>query len=113
MDFELISHTEQKARKEYKSDNIEYLTEWIGHGMYVNGVLLRGENGGRYTKEQSHVDFADLRKIVIARRERYKILVGTIYVKQVYKFEGDGPYVSRMRKDMYEIMCKYDLFGQD
>lgn len=59
-----------------------------------------------------HEEFtcAELRSIVRARRDGWRILPGQRYIRQVQKFEGDIVTV-RSRPEIDAICHKYKLYG--
>lgn len=88
----VISETNPIARKAYECNACYYVR-----------MLASGD-----------VDFsiADLRKIVLARRDGWKILPGQRYNKQVQKFEGELVVV-RSRPEIMEICHRHKLYGDD
>lgn len=84
----VISETNPIARKAYEC-NACYYVRILGDG---------------------DVDFTitDLRKIVQARRDGWKILPGQRYNKQVQKFEGEIVTV-RSRPEIMDICLRYEL----
>jgi len=92
--MEVLSHAIRTARKEYQCNACEWLT---------NGDVMT---------EPSFFDitFADKRKLVIIRRERYKILKGTKYHDVNIK-DGGQIYNVKSRIDANEICQKYELYS--
>lgn len=95
MSVELSRQTEPKARREYSCDCYEQIIqEWVSNGCWLD----KGRK----------VSFGDLRKLIIAKREGFKILKGTTYINQRNLYDGQF-YTWRSRKDLFEIACKYNL----
>lgn len=88
MSNHVIRVTKPVARKSYECDACIWLQE-----------------------ELSHQDFtiSDLRQIVKARRDNWRILPGQQYIKQVQKFEGEV-VVFRARPEIDAICHKYNLY---
>jgi hypothetical protein len=56
--------------------------------------------------------FAELREIVKAKQDNYKILKGQPYGKQFNKLYGEEPYTFRYRPAIHEICLKYELYPE-
>lgn len=89
--IEVISNREPIARKDYEC-------------MASVFLLDLGFCGSPLT-------FAELRKVVLARRDGWMIRKGTRYVYQFNKYDGDR-YVFRAIKDIHEICLKYDVYPE-
>lgn len=77
------------AKKDYSCDACDY-------------ILKNGIDGNNYP-------ISELRKIVKAKMNGYKILKGERYVMQVNKLDGDF-YVFRAIPEMHELCLKYELY---
>lgn len=95
---EIVKHTTPVARKEYRCEAAPNVREWVQGGMWVED-------------KHKKVTFADLRKIVVARQENFRILKGAKYVRQVNKMDGTI-YTFKCRQDMMDICSKFDLWGE-
>lgn len=93
--IEGISDKRPKARKVHSCDCREFMEEGLG-----------------YYKGTGKILFSDLRIIAKIKAENHKILPGTIYVRQVNKYEGDI-WTYRARLDSYSLCSKYNLFPDD
>lgn len=103
--IQVISARTFTARKPHRCDGYEEILEWIYHGCMVEkGVKCK------YNK----VSFSDYRTIVKWKNDinNFLILPGMIYERQFNKMDGEA-YTFKMRKDMYDIFCKYDLWCYD
>lgn len=75
MSIALSRHTEPKVRRQYSCDCYHQIIEdWI--------------SGGYWLDKGKKVSFGDFRKLVIAKKEGFKILKNTIYVNQRNKYDG-------------------------
>lgn len=92
--LEIISTSEHVAKKEYNCDSSEWLLEYV-------------RDEGRLPRK---ITFAEKRLLVIAQREKFKILPGAKYIRQAGKY--DYFYVVRMRPEIHKICCKYELYPE-
>jgi hypothetical protein len=86
---ELISQTKPKARKSYNCEASQFLT--------IDGLPLG-------------LTFKELRAVVTARKNIWKILKGEIYLRQCCK-DGDV-YTFRAIPEIHEICIKYDIYPE-
>ena len=113
----VIHQSVQIARKDYWNDGRDDFNDWVSDGMFIGYEKKKLENKyGGYSWIDDHskpkkVAFSDLRIIVQMRRENYAIKKGTLYRRQFNSYDGDV-YTWRTREDMYQLMCKYDLFPE-
>jgi len=93
------------ARKKYRDDLWDEITEWIDSGYYVPG---------KYVGTPGKISFADARILVKWRNDPNNkwILPGMKYERQFNKYDGNTRTL-RMRKEMYDIACRYDVFDND
>lgn len=98
MSIKVINHAEHIARKEYRDDGWEWFSEWINYGCHTGDKKLT---------------FSEGRAIIKARdsEKPYMIKPGDKYVSQFNKYEG-SVYTWRMKFDLYEIACKYNIFPE-
>lgn len=87
---ELIHETVVTARKDHKCMACIYLIE---SGIVHDGVL----------------SFSELREVVKAKRDGYKIKTNQKYVKQFTRFEGEVCTI-KVRPKIHDICIKYDLY---
>jgi len=92
---EVLSHAIRTARKEYQCNACEWLT---------NGDVMTDPSF-------FDISFDDKRKLVIIRRERYKILKGTKYIDANIK-DGGKIYNVKSRIDADQICRKYELYDE-
>ena len=85
----VISQSVQKARKEYFCG----LSDVIGDVEFERGKL----------------SFGEIRSLVTYHRNRRKIKVGDVYVRQFNEQDGER-YEWMARKDIYDLLNKYDMF---
>lgn len=85
----VIHSSTQKAKKEYECG----LAEHVGEVEFPRGKMKFGE----------------IRSLVIYHRNKRRIKPGDLYVRQFNEYEGDT-YTWRGKKDIYDLLCKYDLF---
>lgn len=117
MSVQVIHSTAQIARKEYYNDGRDDFMEWIRGGMFIgyHQKKISTEYGGYSWINDiawpKKLPFCDLRIIVQMRAEDYRIKNGTLYRRQFNSYDGDA-YTWRSREDMYQLMCKYDLFPE-
>ena len=88
----ILKNKIQTARKDYYCDG----SYWI-----VESEIMK-------FPDDFKVSFANKRKLVKIRQEKFKISKGTKYLYQVGI--QDGFYTSKFRQDCFEICCKYELF---
>lgn len=88
MGWDFYEATTPKARKEYRCDACEYINSVINEGYF---------------------SFAEMRLIVKAKRDGWKIKKGQIYDKVKGKWEGDFS-IFRARPEMNELCLKHDLY---
>jgi hypothetical protein len=84
------------ARKDYKCNACNILKEFFGM------------NGRTYTG----FTFSELRQIIQAKREGWKILKGQKYRKYIIKYDGQL-YVNRERPEITAILTKYQLWPEE
>jgi len=87
--IEMLSNNTLVARKEYCCD----ASDWL---------LNEGINGFGFS-------FAELREIVIARRNGWKIKKGEKYIRQRGKYDGDL-YTFKAIPAIHKICLKYNLY---
>lgn len=92
--YTVLKDSVHTARKEYRCDGSEFLLN--------SGIINNPKGFG--------VSFHDMRKLVIIRREKYKILPGTKYLYQAGVYEGDF-YTAKIRFDVQDICMKYELYN--
>lgn len=103
--IQVISSRTITARRMHKCDGYYEILDWIKYGCCVN-------TGFRCSHKK--VSFADYRTVVKWKNDinNFLILPGMKYERQFSKLDG-STYTFRMRKDMYDIFCKYDLWDYD
>lgn len=98
--IQIIHRSTYKAKRVYEDDGSEFISEFINERCYI----------GLKTK----LNFTELRIMVRCRKERdylNKIMPGQLYERQFNEFEGQT-YTWRMKKELYDIACKYHLFPE-
>jgi len=88
MSWDFYEHSTPKARKDYRCDACEFINEAINEGYF---------------------SFAEMRLIVKAKRNGWKIKKGEIYDKCSGKFDGDFS-VFRAIPEMNDLCLKHDLY---
>lgn len=104
MGLTVIQSKTYKAKNEYVDDGSEYIEEWIGGGCYV----------GRRNGKERRITFAEGRVLVKYRKDKRhlrRIYKGDLYERQFNNMDGDV-FTFRMKKDLFDICCKYDLFPE-
>lgn len=86
-----------KARKEYYDDGWEFVKEWLD------------DHGSLGPKKLTFAELRTLGKYRMEELKGSKILKGQFYERQFNSYDGQT-YTWRMKKDLYDIACKYDLF---
>lgn len=81
----------RKARKNHYCNGSETIQSYVHEGIFT---------------------ISELRTIVKARREEYKILKGTNYYYQVNTYMGEI-HTWKCRTDMYDLIDKYNLWDYD
>lgn len=105
--LEVIGNKTHVARKEYYDDGWEFMGEWISSGCYIGTPYW-------YKGPRKHITFAEGRILVKYRKDRKagnRIYPGQLYQRQFNKYDGQV-YYWRMKKDLYDIACKYELFPE-
>ncbi len=93
MDF--ISDDILTARKDYDCNACLWLIEYLdGNGRTDTGFT-----------------FSEIRQIIRAKNENWKILKGQKYRKYISKEDGEL-FVNRERPEITEILTKYDLWPE-
>lgn len=117
MSVVVIHESAQVARKDYYNDGRDDFMEWVGGGMFIgyHQEKIQTEYGGHPwindISQPKKLPFSDLRIIVQMRREDYRIKKGSVYRRQFNSFDGYA-YTWRTREDMYQLMCKYNIFPE-
>ena len=91
--IEVIRDSRPVAKKDYDCDACHYLLD--NHGIQGNGFRI-----------------ADLRLIVKAKRNGYRILKGQKYVYQVNKMAGDF-YIYRAIPEIHDFCLKNEIYDND
>ena len=90
MGWDMSTVTTPKARKDYHCQAADWVEE------------MRGWDEEQFTAEELPI-------IRQAKKEKYRILKGTKYIKVTGKYDGEFS-VFRARKDLDAICKKYDLY---
>lgn len=95
--IEVIHTKTLTARKKYKDDGFEWISEWIyWHCPVAKGVKLK---------------FSELRLIINWKNDvsNHWILPGMKYISQFNKMDGVA-YTFKMRKEMFDLAIKCGLW---
>jgi hypothetical protein len=90
----LIHHQEPIAQKDYSCDAIEIIEQSGGLG---------------YAASQLGFSYAELRVLVRARRDEWKIKKGQVYIRQRVTDGGDI-WTFRARPEIHEICLRHNLY---
>lgn len=104
MGLTIIHHQVTTARKQYADDGWEFIDEWISGGCCVR----------RHCLDTRRITFSEGRILVSYRNGQKNggvIEKGDRYVRQFNNYDGDV-YTWRMKEELYNIACKYDLFPE-
>jgi len=94
--MEIINEKIRTARKEYECNACIWLNEHLdGNGRTGTGFL-----------------FSELRQIIQAKRDGWKILKGQSYRHYTCKYEGEL-YPTRERPEITAILTKYQLWPEE
>jgi hypothetical protein len=89
--IEVLSDTKPKARKEYSCD----ASEWL--------------QSDDWWRSSGQLTFTELRSIVKARDNNWRIKKGDVYAKQINKVDGDlGTF--RAIPAIHEICSKHNIY---
>lgn len=90
MSWDFCETTTQTARKDYRCEASDWIWEQVNEGLFT---------------------FAEMRLIVKARREKWRIKKGQKYIKCQGKYMGEFT-VFRARPELDELCRKYELYQE-
>lgn len=90
MSWDFCEVTTQAARKDYRCEASDWVLEQVNEGLFT---------------------FAEMRLIVKAKREKWRIKKGQKYIKCQGKYMGEFN-VFRARPELDELCRKYELYQE-
>lgn len=91
MGWDLCNQTTQKAQKDYHCDACHFIQEYLNQGIF---------------------SFAEMRQIVKAKRNNWKIKKGEVYEKVSGKWDGDFA-VFRAIPAMDALCIEHELYPEE
>lgn len=90
MSIRVLSESTPVARKEHGCDACDFIIEALGAVEF---------------------SISDMRKIVVARRNRWKIQPGQRYIRQ-FNTDGMDAWTFKAIPEMHELCIEYDLYPE-